>query len=1364
MNNDAPRQYDARQLAGRLAAYVPLTLVRQLLSDRPPRPGERHAFTAATLFADISGFTAMSEQLASDGPRGAEELNRVLQLTFDAMIDVIHGFGGAVGHFHGDAMAVYFPESNGVAAQRALACATRMQHLMARRYRQVTVNRPPHKNPRFHLTIKIGVGYGRCVEMVVGDVDRGLEFVVAGAAVAEAAQAEQEASAGEVVASRAALQQAGQDATADFVLWEKALTPPGAVAPPVDLSRQDAAACARLAQQLQPFIPAALFERLLLVGLPDLAEHRPATSLFVNFRLAEDEDGALHAYYRWADRVVSRFGRRNARINRVLTGDKGNQLHVIFGAPVAPDAPDQALRCALALQRERPSFVTEQRIGVATGKVFAGPIGASDRREYTVVGDVVNVSARLTELCAPGDVLTDDATAERVSSVIEHEAQAPLLLRGRQVIVTPYRILRDRLATTQLQAHFGRWQRDPIGREAEQARLEEALDDALRGHGRLVALVGEPGTGKTQLMAAGVRHWLAAGGNGFIGICQPHTRELPFTPWRNVWRTFFELREDMSTEQQVAAMTQHTLALVPAAGEDVALWADIIGLHHPAAEALRALPADVRHNRFLKLARHCLQAAAAQAPLLIILEGLQWADRASIDLLGELIRHLEGHRICIAVTHRPRHWPTADFLAGPLCTTVELTDLSPEAARQLLHALTGATSLPAAVEQHLGLRDREGRDSPVNPMFLEEAVNVMIEMGVLQINGRVRVDEERLAQMHVPDTIHGLLLARIDRLSAAGREVLQVASVIGRQFALDALDTITPEMPRELMEALLADLSAEELTRLVTADPEWIYLFRHAMTHEVAYESLPYARRQALHAAVADWLMDRYSDDLKPLYPLLAYHYSQANIHEEGLRYALEAAREAGELFANEEAVELYDLAEKHLNVLGVARNWETALEISLARVEVLRRVGDFERALEDVRYAIALAQQHQSAPTLATTYNLLAELRYRQAHFDEAVAAATAVLETWADKAPSDEVARAHQWLGMALSRQHDYERAFIHLRQAEAICTVTHNKKRLSRVLEGIAYIHFMRGEPERALEPMQRVATLSREFGLTANVASALNNIALVQFNLGQAEEALRSANEATLLARETSRNFLAHTLSSRAVVHVYLGNLPEARDDFSEALRLFAGMSDETGLAETHILWGFEYYSRLGRWDEAAAHFDEAHTLLEQRPANYIELRMRLLLAYGQLHLQEGNVQRAAAALTAAATLVEENTMALWRPVADWLYGRLLAAQNEPAQAQKRLQQALTAVQQGGNANYLPLILLELARLESDPERRAELLEQCVEKTGQRAGYLDRIHCLQEAGALLLTLDKAHLQARGRDCLQRAEALRAGLTAV
>lgn len=1342
-----------RSLAQRIAAYIPVTLAKQILHDGLPAPGQPHSLFAATLFSDISGFTAMSEELASDGPRGAEELNRVLFTTFTAMIDVIHESGGAISHFYGDAMSVYFPVDGETAgrdvAQRALACAQMMQQLMRASFGRAVTNRPPGKNPVFPLTIKIGAAYGRCQEMIVGDPTESLEFVLTGTAVDEAAAAEKIAQSGQVVASRELLALAGRPEfcpdEAFCVLDGRILMPDAA--PILDWSTCTDEQFSRFCKITTAFIPPALTERLAYGNTNELAEHRPVTSMFVQFEYANDPDassdietaemaGQLQAYYQWARRIVRRFGSGNARINRILTGDKGNQLHIIFGAPVAPDAPDQAIRCALALLREQPPYIVTQRIGLAAGKVFSGPVGSTARREYTVVGDVVNMSARLAQACAPNEALTNPSTAARVHDVIEFDVLPMQAFKGKQEQITPYRPLGERPSTTQLQVYFGHWERPLIGRDTELDLLLGGMDAALRNVGGVAALLGSVGVGKTRLLAEGIRYWLAAGGTGVVGVCQQHITDTPYGPWVNIWRDFFGLRPSMDAQSQADVVARRTEALVPDCGDDVSLWGEVLGLPFAVSPGMEALTAEVRQTRFFALTRRCFQAAAKEQPLLIVLEDAHWADQSSRALLDDLTQSLEGHAMFVAVTFRLLEDLHLATLERPSCIPIILADLSTSMARRLLRELVGVEGLPDAVEQHLGLRDRDGRDSPVSPLFLEESVNMMLSAGVLKRNGRLIIDEEKLAQLQIPDTIHGLLLARLDRLSPTSRDLLQVASVIGREFALEPLETIVSGVPRAEMADLLHQLANEEMTQLVTADPEWIYLFQHALTHEVAYESLSFARRQSLHQAMADWLAVRFADNLRPYYTLLAYHYNRAGVHQEGLYYALAAANDARDIFSNKEAVELYTLAESHLAALGEAELWETAVSIYLSRGEVLRFLGDFSAAAADTEKAISLCASRHDARRLAQAYNLMADLKYRQGDYDDMQALTARVIGELADQIPADELARAYQWSGVAATTLGNYDAALEDLQRAETLSRQIKNNDRLARVLESLAFVYFLKKKLELALVHMQQSVALARNFSIPANIASSLSNIALVQLQLGRPEDGLITLNEAIGLARDVSRNFLAHFLINKAEVLCYLGKFDEAQRCFNEANELFSSMDDERGLLEVTLLQAYEYYSALGAWDEASILLQQAQSLIAHWPELNLESQARLFIALGQVALAQQRLPEAQNYLVDALSLVDEKNLAWWRPVAYYFSGKVQLALGEGARALALLRMGETAVANEGCPDYLPLIYLALA--EADPAQKTAHLQACLEAVQKRARYVDREYCLRTATSELLAM--------------------------
>ena len=1350
-----------------LAAYIPTTLAARILRRGLPTPGEPHALNAATLFSDISGFTGMSEELASDGPRGAEELNRVLLVTFTAMIDVIHEMGGAVNHFYGDAMSVYFPDTDGTAAQRALVCAQRMQQLMFASFSRVVTNRPPGKHPFFNLTIKIGVGYGRCQELVVGNPQQSLEFVLTGTAVDEAAAAERQASAGDIIASTAVLRQAGLPVEAPFQKLATAVSPPAAQ-PILNWSNHDEAAQHRLAEVILPFVPPALYRRLVSTGATEIAEHRPVTTIFVQFDYKNRQDDSsaietadlgrqLQDYYEWACKVVSRFGQENARVNRVLTGDKGNQLHIMFGAPVAPDTPEQALRCLLALQREKPNFIEAQRIGVSVGKVFAGPVGSSTRREYTVVGDVVNQSARLMQVCEPGAILTDQITAERTRQVIECEPLPAIHLKGKQTAVTPHLVQRDRAVTTLMKAYIDRWERPLVGRETELDLLLGGMDAALRGIGGAAAVYGGTGVGKSRLLAAGVHHWLANDGLGLIGICYPHTKDTPYSPWRDVWREYFGLATGMPVMQQIAAVVMKTQALAPDVGDDVGLWRELLGLPMPQPASLGELTAEARQVRLFSLVRRCCLAIAAQQPLLIVLEGLQWADQATLALLDEVSSHLDGAAIFLAFTFRSRESLEIGAVERPSCIPIPLVDLSPGSARQMLAQLVGTSELPQAVEQHLGMRDREGRDSPVNPLFLEEALNVMMGAGVLRINGRVQVDEAELARMQVPDTIHGLLLARLDRLPPAGRDLLQVASVIGRQFSAEPLQVIADTPLQQTVLQLLADLSEAEMTRLITADPEWIYLFQHAMTHEVAYESLPYARRQQLHAAVARWLAGKYQHNLKPLHPVLAYHYSRADNHARALEFALLAADEARHIFANREAIDLYNLAEGHLAALDDENLWETAVHLYLARGAVFILLGEQNLALDDAENALELADLHSANEEKIIAYNLMAETRYLQRAFSDVTTLVEKVISLATPNTSPDQLAKAHIWAGWAESSLLNYESALFHLGRAEKICKEQRNNYLLARVYEAVGFARYLQKELSLSLEAMQQSVELSREFSTPINIGIALSNIGFVQFTLGLYEEAVVTLSEAITIGRDSGRNLLVSALINRAASLSRAGRFEQALHDFQEANSLLAVMNYPSLQVETLLFWAFEYSSVLGEWQRAQSQYEEARQLIELQPDSYIEEQARLYIGLGQVEINNDNLEVAETYLTLSENLIKEKELVWWKPIAYYFLGCVYKLQDELEKSYKYFGEGLSA-SEFGCPDFNSVLLLELAQFEAKASSRDELFKQSIMAAKKRARFLEKVYCLERAGRILKESEDASMRKLGELSQGEADKLR------
>ncbi len=1359
-----------RTLAQRLSAYIPVTLTRKILQDESLNPGQSEQIKAATMFADMSGFTPMAEALAVNGARGTEALSRALLMTFTSLINAIHDAGGAVSHFHGDAMMIYFPDTDGRAASRALASAQFMQRLMQTNFAEVNMMQSKEKDS-YTLSIKIGVGYGRCQEMLVGDTDN-MEFVLAGTAVEEAVAAQMLAIPGQVVASQAALKAAALPATEPFRLVDEL--------PPVPNAQEvffweayEQPALMRLITAVPAFIPPPLFERLQDRSSQSISEHRSVTSMFVQFDGIDFADPTageqLQAYYQWAWQMVQRYGGPNSRVNRVLMGDKGNQLHILFGAPVAPDAPEQALRCALAMQHQRPDFIRCQRIGLTAGRVFAGAVGSLNRREYTVVGRMVNLSARLTQICPPDGILVDAETAVRVQSHILAKPLPPMELKGHREPVSIFQVLAEQTAVTQAQARFQQWQQPPIGRDEELKQMFVRMAAALAGEGGLVAIHGSYGSGQMPFLAAGVRHWLESGGHALVGVCQQHTSDVPYAPWVSVWRDFFELSPEIPPADQVHLVNDRIAQLTPEVANGLGLWRELLGAPLRSTALLVDLPAVVRQMRLFKLVQKSVMAAVAERPYLIVLEDIHLADSASLDLLDALVECSHDLPLLLLVTYRSGHEFNYNTLTRAASTQITLNDFTPQQARRLIHERLGTDQLPLVVEQRLGLRDRQGRESDVNPLFLEETLQLMLSLDVVAVepnqygNGRLRIDEARLAQMQVPDTIYTLLLARLDQLPAAERGLLQVASVIGREFDLSTLVAISPGLSREAAIELLATLVQTDLVQQLTAGLVPAYLFQHNLVHQVVYQSLTYARRQALHANIAE-LIIRESDELLPTqYPIVAYHFSQTERNQDGLKYALLAAEDAEAAFNYRGAAEFYKQAAHHLDSLGEQAQWETAVAIAVARSKILMRLGQFTLAWELATSALQQCLAQQGLAQTLAIYNLMAEIRLRQTHYTEVQALTSKVINSLLPDIPPEELGQAYWLWGQALLALADCTAAVSKLKQAEALFRENQQPKKLAQVLltlaEGIRH-----EQPDStALDPVQEVETLLQDQTDPTLSGQKALFLSRIQFRLGRADLALEMAETAVANLRSAGANHLAHSLMHRAEIQIYLGQFAAALADLQRANDLLDSMDDVPGQLKLHLLWSVGYHGSLGDWQQAEQRLPQMRRLFAAQPRekdSVVEADIQLWLGLACVALNTEHWPEAESLLKQAQTAVTPERLIWWRPAALYAWGMLLlarAAEDERkmavAQAHQSFREGLQAVHAGGCPDELPLILLQLGLTarEMGDERCWYYLETAVQAAHQRARHTDRLFVLHKAGQALLDAPNVDLQQLGQETL-------------
>ncbi|MES2571528.1 MAG: AAA family ATPase, partial [Verrucomicrobiota bacterium] len=597
--------------------------------------------------------------------------------------------------------------------------------------------------------------------------------------------------------------------------------------------------------------------------------------------------------------------RYEGSVNKLNVDDKGVTLVAALGLPPLAHE-DDALRGVLAglsMHDELTRLGWRSSVGVTSGGVFCGTIGSEKRCEYTIMGDVVNLSARLMQAAA-GGVLCDEPTFKAAQTRLIWEILAPIKVKGKDRPIPIFRPLGPALSASAAQTT-----RSMVGRASERAILEGRLDRLARERRSGVVIIeGEAGIGKSRLvrhLAERARHHGVA---MLVGVADAVERSTPYYAWRSVFRSLFQLDEGDKNLETARDRVGRELAFDPELAALAPLLNVVLSVDLPETPATAAMFGELRVNNTREMLVTLLRRRTASRPLLLILEDCHWLDSTSWAVAFQMAENVES-LLLILVTRQlaepvPREY--GQFLANPGTQRLTLTPLSQEECLDLVCHRLGVGSLPPPVVGLLRARAQG------NPFFIEELIYALREAEKIQVaDGQCTVSAGvDLDTLPFPDTVQGLVTSRIDRLSPQEQLVLKVASVIGRTFASDILFDVCPiEEDKPNLDAYLATFTRQNLTLLDAPDPDPVYLFKHVITQEVAYQMMGAGQRRLLHQAVAEWYEGNHQSDLSPFFPLLAKHWSHTDQFTKAQEYLEKAGMSAMRDFANEEAVGFFSQA-----------------------------------------------------------------------------------------------------------------------------------------------------------------------------------------------------------------------------------------------------------------------------------------------------------------------------------------------------------------------------------------------------------------------------------------------------------------------
>jgi class 3 adenylate cyclase/tetratricopeptide (TPR) repeat protein len=792
----------------------------------------------------------------------------------------------------------------------------------------------------------------------------------------------------------------------------------------------------------------------------------------------------------------------------------GDGVMALFGAPVAhEDHAQRACHVALSIQNALEGYEAslkkdygvpfKMRIGLNSGPVVVGSIGDDLRMDYTAVGDTTNLASRMESTAKPGSILVSGNTHRLVKDFFEFQPLGRIEVKGKGEPQEVFELIRTGEVETRIGASVAKGLTRFVGRNNSMAAVMEAFEKVKSGSGQVLTLVGEAGVGKSRLLLE-VRNRLPQEKTIYLeGRCLHFGGSMAYLPILDILRSYFAIHEGDREYLIRKKMKEKVIGLDKNLSLFLPPFQELLSLKVEDDTFSKLEPKEKREKTFEAL-RDLLIRVSHEKPLVLAVEDLHWIDRTSEEFLDYLIGWLPNTPILLILLYRPEY--THQWGSKSYYTQIGLVQLGTASSSELIRAILEEGEVVPELKQLI--LDRAAG----NPLFMEEFTHTLLENGSIEKRNEHYVFNRKPSEIQVPDTIQGIIAARMDRLEDNMKRTMQMASVIGRDFAFRILQTIT-DMHKELKSYLL-NLQGLEFIYEKSFFPELEYIFKHALTQEVAYNSLLLKRRKKIHEKVGEAIEELYPDRLAEHYEELAYHFMQGESWKKAMEYSALVGDRAAEASANAEAKTNYQRA------LQAAEQITPSVPNILARLYakhagILANLAEYEEAVVDYQKALGLIKQ---ANDQRGEVDILIGLSW--VHYN----------------AHREEPAAAYNEQAMALARQLD-----------DKVCLTACLSQRA--VLRSVVYGKIVDGTTDA-----EEVLRLSREIGDPKLLSENLTFLGMLLEWRGEFDRGLECLHEGMKLAESVH---VGHTI---ARANLYIGCTNLARGEYEEALRCFQEVSE------------------------------------------------------------------------------------------------------------------------------------------------------------------------------------------------------------
>lgn len=880
----------------------------------------------------------------------------------------------------------------------------------------------------------------------------------------------------------------------------------------------------------------------------------------------------------------------------------GDGVMALFGAPIAlEDHPYRAVSAALKIQESLKSFSEEikrergidfkMRIGVNTGLVVVGSIGNDLSMEYTAMGDTVNLASRLEGLAEPGTILVSENTYRIVKDYFEFKPIGEIQVKGKSEPVKAYSPISLKGRKGRFEVALERGLTKFVGREKELELIKDSLEKIKEGRGQIVCIIGEAGIGKSRLVYE-LKSMIRDDAINYLeGHCISYGSLFSYLPIIEIIKNNFSI-DDKDDDEIIKAKVETALDRLDGRLIDtIPLILDLLSVKTD-YDILKNLDAEQKRQGIFEALKAITLRGSQIRPLVIVIEDLHWIDKTSEDFTNYLAGSIGNHKVMLLFTSRPGF--VHQFVDKPYYTQIALSSLSAKECRVLAEYMLSGENLPENLMKLI--LERSGG----NAFFVEEVIRSLLDSGIIMKYETGYKINKTISQAEVPSTIQDVIMARIDKLDERWKRTLQVGSVIGREFSFELLQKVSSSTglttggDKEIRDNLLA-LRNTELIYERGFFPDVDYVFKHALTHEVAYTSLLVQKRKEIHERVGSAIEELYPNRLEEFYGVLAHHYNRADDKEKGLHYLTLAGKKAKEVVATEEALNYFREALKRLDEMPETEtNEERKIDILFEMENIYDHIGKREEQKKILERIIDSSGVINDERRLSDGYIKQAEFlsvleEYQKAQ--EVGESALTLKRKIGDKVGEGKALRG---MGFINWRSGDYENALKYHQEALSVHRELGGGEAEGFELISLGEIHRKLGQYEDALSCLQEALRIYRELGISSGQHVSAFNIGSVYRDMGDYQACLEYYQECWRIIKERGYSSLSGMIAAPSgIADIYwrLGNFQESLRYYSEALDIIRGLGDRR--EEGNILsYMAAIYGILADYQQSVNHYEEA----------------------------------------------------------------------------------------------------------------------------------------------------------------------------